>query len=229
VATPQAQNLSETAGATNVGGAPASRPHVLTYDTLPSHSRLRREVLPDGTLTILAPAEEPGPLARRAAEVTSAWTAGFVTVGLLAVAIGMLYPVFAARVRLLPSGLSTLLLVSIGAFAVALFLLLWKIDSSTRIEKLVHALDRSTALAASRGRLLIETASRDGARSERIEFDDRPVEIRVVMWGNKFMCCLAVKTGDGVVRMLPGRDYDELVWVARELRRVIEDRAGETR
>ncbi|HWP39447.1 MAG TPA: hypothetical protein VNL70_00880, partial [Tepidisphaeraceae bacterium] len=83
-------------------------PHALDYDTLPPHSRLRREFAA-GVLTIVAAAEEPGPLVRRTALQRSAVPAALLFVITLLVGMAVFGAVFQSHRRLM-SGLTLLAL-----------------------------------------------------------------------------------------------------------------------
>lgn len=195
-------------------------PHVLTYDTLPPHSTLRREIS-DDVVKITAAAEEPGSHAKRIelqrAALSAALLSGALLVGFI-LAIGSTYR---AHRGYMGAGLFTVLVVAFAVFCAALFLLLWKMQYASRIDALERAFRQTTILAASPGRLLIETAGPFGQASH--DLDGSTLSFRRGRWRvEKPVDCLDVMVGDDrIIQVLPGRDEAELRWVARTLRTTI--------
>lgn len=187
--------------------------HVLTYDTFPPHSHLRREV-GDGVIKITAAADEPNPQARRAELQRAAVSAALLSGALLVAFVLAVASTYLAHRRYMGSWLFAALVASFVVFCAALFLLAWRATYAARIERLERALRQTTILVASPGRLLVETAGPFGQASHDITnvLDMR----RGNLDGER---CLEILLSDGTrVRLLPGRDDAELHWVARTLR-----------
>jgi len=195
--------------------------HRLTYDNLPSHSRLHREYV-DGVLKIIAGPEDPGPLVRRAALLRAAIPASLICFCALIVGFAIFGAMYAQNRRNLSTDLSAALFIAFVVFCAALFALVWRIQFASRIEASETALQQSTILAASRDRLIIETSGPFGAASHNLQFDstDRAVgSIRLARCNDRFgIGILEIVLKDGAhIRILPGRDDTELRWVASAL------------
>jgi len=200
-------------------------PHALDYDTLPPHSRLRREFA-DGVLTIIAAAEEPGPLVRRTALHRSAVAAAILFLMTLLVGLAVFGAVFQAHRRLMSQ--ATLLALGTAAlvFCVALFALIWRLQYLRRLDAAARALRQNTVLAASAGRLLIQTSGPFGSASYDLRNQaDRPT-VRALRLGrcgsDRLVDCLEILLSDGTrIHILPGRDSAELRWVAAAIARAL--------
>ena len=194
--------------------------HVLTYDTFPPHSNLRREVL-NGSIRITAAAEEPGPHARRVELQRAALSGALLSCGLLVAFVSAVASTYVAHRRYMGFWLFCVLVVAFVVFCAALFLLMWRAAYAARLEKLERAMKQTTILVASPGRLLVETAGPFGQASHdlctRTGGPYRVIDLRLgsIGWHN----CLVIVLATGqVVRVLPGRDDAELNWVAGTLR-----------
>jgi hypothetical protein len=193
--------------------------HPLTYDTLPAHSQLRREYV-DGVTKIIAAPEEPGPLVRRGAMVRSALPAAVICVGTLAVGLAVFGATYSAHRASMPQWMSIVLAIAFFIFCFALFALTWRIQYSSRFLAAQRALQQTTILAASRGRLLIETSGPLGAAS----YDLKNIHSFRKGRGEQMrpIDCLEIALSDGtLIHVLWGRDEVELDWVARALRSAI--------
>jgi hypothetical protein len=189
--------------------------HPLTYDTLPAHSQLRREFA-QGVLKIIAAAEEPGPLVRRAALIRSALPAALICFVTLVIGLAVFGAMYVSHRASMPQWMSLVLAIIFSVFCVALFTFTWRIQYSSRLHAAATALRQTTVLAAAPGRLLIETSGPLGSASYdlkgRLNFrmhrgdSDRPID------------SLQIVHSDGtVIHVLWGRDEAELDWVARAI------------
>jgi hypothetical protein len=191
-------------------------PVPLTYDTLPPHSRLHRDFA-DGILQISAAAEEPGPLVRRAALIRSALPAAMISVVVLVVGFAVFGSMYLANRRLMPGWLSLALGLIFIVLCAALFTLVWRIQYSSHLERIEKALRQSTIIAASPGRLLIETDGPFGAASHELRSDLRSLGV-IPCAVDPHLDCLQIGLVNGTrIELLAGRDRVELDWVARQL------------
>ncbi|HEY7090384.1 MAG TPA: hypothetical protein VH518_19970 [Tepidisphaeraceae bacterium] len=194
--------------------------HVLTYDTLPAHSRLKREFA-DGVLRITATAEEPGPLVRRAAMFRAAVPATMICFVVLLVGLAVFGSTYRMHRRLMPEAMSLSLFVAFVIFCTALFALVWRAQYAIRINAAHKALQQNTILAASPGRLVIETTGPMGASSFDLSGTVRAIR-QVKADGVRRVDALEILLVDGsTVQILPGRDAIELAWVARTVGDVV--------
>jgi hypothetical protein len=196
--------------------------HRLTYDNLPSHSRLQRQYV-DGVLKIIASPEEPGPLARRAAMFRAAVPAALICFCTLIVGIAIFGAAYDRSRRSMSTELSIALFIAFVIFCAALFALVWRIQYQLRIEAVESALQQTTVIAASRDRLIVETSGPFGAASHdwKLSPQAHMIEaIRLSGCDDQFgIGVLEVLPKDGAaIRILPGRDEIELKWVAGALR-----------
>lgn len=200
-------------------------PHALTYDTLPSHSRIRREVV-DGVLRITASAEEPGPMVRRAALNRSAVPAGLISgLGLLS-CVAVFGVLFQTNRRTLGTELTGLLDIAFLIFCVALFALIWRVHYFSRLDAVQSALKQTTILAAMKDRLIIETSGPAGTASHDLYVQGTaPTIVSIAIETcdeRKYVDCLLIALSDGTrIPLLPGRDLDELRWVSRAVKEAI--------
>ncbi|WP_428940193.1 hypothetical protein [Fontivita pretiosa] len=208
----------------------AGMPHALDYDTLPPHSRLRRE-FSDGVLTIIAAAEEPGPLVRRTALHRSAVFAAILFLITLLVGLLVFGAVFQAHRRLMSQ--TTMLTLGVAAlvFCVALFALIWRLQYLSRLDAAARALRQNTVLAASAGRLLIETSGPFGSAGYDLRNQEGQQAVRALRLGrcggDRPVDCLEILLGEGTrIHILPGRDSAELRWVAAAIARAIRNPAS---
>jgi hypothetical protein len=122
-----------------------------------------------------------------------------------------------------------LLLGSFIVFCAALFALVWRAQYASRLDAAASALRQATVLAASAGRLIIETSGPLGTTSHDLK-QCRGSEARTIRAFRLARCdrqrrvdCLQVLLSDGTtIHVLPGRDVVELKWVATALRSAIE-------
>jgi hypothetical protein len=202
---------------------PRTMMHVLTYDTFPPHSSLRREVM-NGSIKITAAAEEPGPRARRVELQRAALGGALLSAALLAAFVLAVASTYLAHRRHMGFWLFTVLVISFAVFCAALFLLLWRAAYAARIEKLERAMRQTTILVASPGRLLVETAGPFGQQSHDLcTRVGGPYRVTDFQLGSieRHTCLLIVLATGQRIRVLPGRDDAELDWVARTLRGTI--------
>ena len=190
--------------------------HVLTYDTFPPHSSLRREV-GDGVITITAAAEEPGAHARRVELQRAACAGALLSGGLLAAFVLAVASTYLEHRRYIGFWLFVVLIAAFVVFCAALFLLMWRAAYAARLEKLERAMKQTTILVASPGRLLVETAGPFGQASHAIE---RALDFRRGRLDG-YRCLEILAPGGERVHVLPGRDDAELHWVARTLRSTV--------
>jgi hypothetical protein len=194
--------------------------HALTYDTLPAHSTLRREFV-DGVLKLTAGAEEPGPLVRRAALVRASIAAAWICVAVLLVGFAAFGATYQAHRRLMSWSMSVALCTAFMVFVAMLFLLVLRAQYSARLDLARRALQQNTTIAASPGRLIIETAGPMGSGSYDIRRGLRALRVARAQSLHWFDC-LEVLLDDGTsVRLLAGRDVGELNWVARALQSAV--------
>jgi len=194
-------------------------PAVLTYDNLPPHSTLIREILTDDTtgetsIKIIAPAGEPTARARRRIAIRSAIPAAAMTVATLAVcAVPIGFVAYNHR-HLLPWW--TLIIFTI--FCAALYAFLWRgwrAESLARNEVLLR---RNSVLLIRPQQLLIEATGPQG----RISYEIAASRIRSVRAANREMPELVLMLDtDPPVLLLKGREFDELQWVAATVRHVM--------
>src|SRR4051794_32635664 len=193
--------------------------HVLTYDTLPPHSRLRRTVQADGSILIASGIGEPSEVERDNAMRSTALSSGTIALGIMAVLALVFGPMASERVGRLPMSLRLTLMLCAGVFCVALFLLVWKLRYGRRLEALERAAAQSTAVVATPGRLLVESTGPLGPHS---------VTLRTIGDAGSFVSrphpatglpCLEARSDDGKSALLfPGLTRAEFRWVASELR-----------
>ena len=203
-------------------------PHVLTYDTLPAHSNLRREIGDGGaTLTILAPAQEVGPALRRAAARSSAPAAAMISLAVLAALSAVAFPAAVERIRRLDAVWFAVTMLLIGVFAGALFLLVWWVTCSRRLELLDRGLAQQTAIVVARDAVLVESRGPLGDQSLSMTVRaDRPIDVRGGTWEGLPVPCLELwQQSRRVAQILPARDEAEFRWVAAELARAIGESA----
>ncbi|MGH7179898.1 MAG: hypothetical protein ACREJC_21155 [Tepidisphaeraceae bacterium] len=190
-------------------------PHALTYDTLPCHSTLRREIVGQ-TLKVLSPAGEPGPLARRAAARRTALSAALITLLDLLVGLLLIGPLLQERWRRMNNWLAAAVLMLLAVVGLALFLLVWKALFTRRIGAVEAAFQESTALAVEPGRLLVETTGPSGDHSALAWAYPA---IRRSRWKHGPVICLELTLPDGrAIQILPGRDDSELRWIEGAIR-----------
>jgi hypothetical protein len=191
--------------------------HALTYDTQPAHSRLRREFA-DGMLRVIARPEEPGPLVRRGAMLRAAVPASLICAAVLVVSFVAVGATYQANRRFIPSPLSGVLLGACLVFGAATFALVLRAQYSSRLDAARHALQQSTIIAVSPGRILIETTGPMGTSSH---------DLTGRTWSFRVGCCSVpvsidhlqiVSEAGSSIQVLAGRDNVELRWVARTLR-----------
>jgi hypothetical protein len=190
-------------------------PQTLTYDTLPPHSRLRREFT-DGVLKITAAAEEPGPLVRREAARSAALPAALLCCGALVLVIALFGAGYLARRQFMPPLVSVVLFIAFVVLSAALYSLSWRMEFGLRIDAAEKALQQITILAASADRLIIESSGPLGATSLDL------TQIRVIRIARTDrrprISAIQIVSGQGApVLVLHGRDDGELNWVARAL------------
>lgn len=189
----------------------------LDYDTLPPHSQLRREIV-EGGLKITALPEEPGPLVRRAARIDAAFPAALICAIVLMLGFAVFGAAYESNRRFMPGVLSGVLLCAFIIFCAALFALIWRTQYALRIETAQNALKQMTILAASQGRLVVETQGPLGSMSHDLR--DSIVDIQVLRSGSSQYLEIELKDG-GHVELLEGRDEIELNWVMRALKSAI--------
>jgi hypothetical protein len=206
--------------------APAN---VLTYDNLPPHSTLLREVLVDHRtgetcVKITAPATEAAPATRlaiaRSAAITAAATT-FVALGVCAIPFAML----AWRQRHLVPWWTAIVF---AVFCAALFALIWRNMFLSRLATTEKFLGSSTVLVVSPSRLLIECSGPGLPFS--YEFAAKSVrEVRVTraLHAERDSSCLLhglqIALSDGTdLNLLCGRSREELAWVAATIRSTMQ-------
>src|SRR3954467_13320854 len=113
-----------------------STPITLDYDTLPAGSRLRHEVAADGSITISLAGGELSDADRARAMRQSAVSSAFMCAVLSALVAIAIFLVIGENRRLLalPRSLLVVLMVAMGVFIVALFLLVWRRRSGELID-----------------------------------------------------------------------------------------------
>jgi hypothetical protein len=192
--------------------------HALTYDTQPPHSRLKRELI-NGVLRIVAEAEEPGPLVRRTALLRAAIPASLICFVVLMVGLAIFGGTYQANRRYMDSSTSLILIGAFVIFCAALFALVWRTQYAVRLDACAKALKQNTLLAASPGRLLVESAGPIGTSTLDLNGTIRSLRIARC---ETCVDCLQIMLADGTrIHVLPGRDEPELRWVAKTLGAVI--------
>ena len=135
----------------------------------------------------------------------------------LAVGFAVFGSMYEANRRLMPEWLSFLLGVVFFILCAALFVFIWRVQYISRMEHIHQALQQSTLIAASPGRLLIETAGPLGTASYDLKEDIRALRITSHS-AQPGVDCLQIALSAGTrIEILPGRDHVELNWVIREL------------
>src|SRR3954464_6632126 len=182
--------------------------HRLTYDTLPAHSQLHREYA-DGVVKIIAAPEEPGPLVRRAALRRSALPAALIWFATIVVGFAVFGATYLSHRPFMPDWMSLALGIAFTVFCVALFLLAWRIHYAARLSAAQRALRQSTVLAASPGRLLIETSGPTGTARYDLKHSVAAPSIRTFRRGrcelDRPVDCLEIVLSDGtLIHVLPG-------------------------
>jgi hypothetical protein len=194
--------------------------HALTYDTLPPHSTLRREVA-DGVMKITAAAEEPTDAARREARLRAALPAAMLSGALLVAFIAAVGSTFLANRRNIGSELMVVLFAAFVVFCAALFLLVWRAQYAARVEALERAFRQTTILAAAPGRLLIETSGPLGQESQEVHTarDEAGGIVGMRLSRGGCMSCIHILVSGRIdgPRVLCGRSEAELRWVLRTL------------
>jgi hypothetical protein len=206
------------------------QPATLGYDDLPAGSDIRREFL-DGGVRIAVPAgEAPREAIREAAKSALAWGAA-VSAALVLLA----WVIFVYGVRI--NGVSGIPLLWARAFfaifcAAVVMLVAW-VRYGVISDAIRAGRTQSTALAADRSRLMVETDGAFGAASY-----DLPAErIRSIVAGQRRleddrrsvrrMNCLVIHLNDGRdITLLPGRSPRELKWIAAAIGERLGVRSG---
>lgn len=191
-------------------------PHPLTYDTLPAGSTLRREVA-DGVLTITAAAQVPDAQMKRRMRQRSALPAAMLSGAMLVAFIAAFGSTYLAHRRHIGAALGVVLFVAFVVFCSALFLFTWKAQFGARIDVLERALKETTILAASPGRLQIETSGPRGSAS--YDLPSEALNLRIARSSvHPPHLCLEIVARDGIaIQLLAGREEAELRWVSHWL------------
>lgn len=198
---------------------------LLTYDNLPPHSRLIREMGRD-TLTLTARPEEPGPFLRK----TLLRRAAVKSAGISAVVIALLLLIFGRMYldhrRGMSASISLMLEVAFIIFCIAAYALAWRVHYSKLLDDWGKLLQQTTIVAASPGRLFIETSGPLGAASHQI-YSDSPAGVDRLeisqLKDHPGISCLDIVRKDGTrTQILPARDETELRWVAHVLSTAIQ-------
>jgi hypothetical protein len=195
-------------------------PLQLAYDDLPPGSDVRREYGADGSVRIIVPAGDvPGPVRRAAghrALVTGAGYAAPVLMGSLAVFV---YFVRANRVAGVPLAWAVAFF---GIFCTAIVALVAWVRYQMLTEAAQAGRRQATILVASRARLLVETSGPFGVAGYDLP-RDRVASVWFGSWGRmtdragreQRTTHLLIGLSDHMaVKLLPGRDVEELRWVA---------------
>jgi hypothetical protein len=188
--------------------------HPLTYDTLPQHSTLRREV-EAGVLKVIAATQEPDARMKRLSRTRSAVPAALLSGALLLAFVAALASTYLSHRRYIGAGLGTLLFASFVIFFGALFLLVWKSQYAARIGGLERALRQATIIAASPGRLSIETTGPLGAASHDLLATELALRVGRCTSHPNLACLQILRPNRIPLQLLAGRDDAELQWVAR--------------
>ncbi|CAN5688254.1 hypothetical protein BH09PLA1_BH09PLA1_33100 [soil metagenome] len=195
----------------------------LTYDTLPALSNLRREIDERGHVRISLPAGEPGTLARRSALNRTAWTSVVLSAAITSLGAAMLFPVFLAN-RPQSRALIHLLLISVGVFFSAMFLLVWWLEYRKRMDVIERAALQATIVSVMNEALLIETVGPFGTVSATIE---SPFKLSCgTMPGTRADCLHVEDREHQTTHLFPGLSTEELRWIAAELHRGQGERAS---
>jgi hypothetical protein len=203
----------------------ATPPHALTYDTLPAHGTLRRDVELN-VLSITAAAQEPDERMRRVARVRSAVPAALLSGALLVAFLAALASTYLDHRRYIGAALGAVLFVAFVVFCGALFLFVWRAQFTARIDALELALRQTTILAASPGRLLIESAGPLGQASHELASDALAICVAGSALHPSLACLEIVARDHAPLQLLAGRDESELHWVARALQGALEPRGA---
>ncbi len=195
--------------------------HSLTYDSFPPHSTLRRETVGE-VMKITAAAEEPSAHARRLEMQRAALSAAVLCAALLAGFLLAISSTYRSHRQYMGSALFAVLVAAFVIFCIALFLLLWKTQFASRIAALERALRQTTIIAASPGRLLIETAGPFGQASHDLDGSTLSFRRGRLRLERPVDCLDIISMEHRVIQVLPGRDEAELGWVVRTLRATIE-------
>lgn len=183
-------------------------PHALTYDTQPPHSRVRREI-EAGVLKLTILPEEPGPVIRRLILFRSAIPAALICCGVLLLCLAVFGGLFLTNRRGFSIELMLTLVLAFIIFCIALFAFIWRIQYYTHLDRCRTALKQTTLIAASIGRLIIESAGPGGSASH----DLHDVQA-IVRNGDRIQI---VRNQGPAISILHERDPAELSWIARAL------------
>jgi hypothetical protein len=194
--------------------------HSLTYDTLPPHSTLRREVGSDGVIKIIAAAEEPNDPTRSLVRRRTAIPAALLAAALLFVFIAALAMIASGNRANVLAGPMAVLAIAFTVFCAALFLFVWRNAYASQLDATARARQQATVLAISHNRMWIESAGPFGASSHELE---AIVELRVARFGlSPAVNCLELRTAsDQRIHVFPGREREELLWICRTIQNVI--------
>lgn len=213
-------------------------PLTLSYDDLPAGSDIRRDYGPDGrSVRIVVPAGEPPASVVRATAQAAAVSGALLS----AAALGGFLAVFVYFVRTNDiAGLA--LRWAVGFFAIfctAIVALVAWVRYGMLLEALQAGRRQATVMAITPAGLLIETSGPFGAGGHDIDAErvrDVRVERTWLRDGrgiNRRVNVVAIYLTNGRrVRLLPGRDRNELQWVATTMRRLLDlqhSPAGESR
>jgi hypothetical protein len=203
----------------------------LAYDDLPAGSDIRREFIAGGVRIAVPAGEAPAETIGEAAKSALAWGAA-VSAGLVLLAwVVFVYGVRVNRV----SGIPLLWARAFFAiFCAAVVMLVAWVRYGVISDAIRAGRSQSTALAAERGRLMVETDGAFGAASHDLPLD----RIRSIQVGHgrlqdargsvRRMSYLGIYLDDGrILVLLPGRSAAELKWVAGAVREALRSGAGD--
>ena len=199
----------------------------LSYDDLPPGSDIRRERDGDGTVRITVPAGDPSRAAVRQLIFDAMVWGALGSVPLLLAALVLFY--IAIRSQGISGGQLFAAWGSFGLFCAALIWMVARVRQGAFSEDMRAGRRQSTVIAATRSRLLIETAGPFGNASKEIGADAvKAIAVRrqIVMDGqarSRMVWHLQIALRDGgTVALLPGRHPTELAIIASTLRQILQ-------
>lgn len=198
-------------------------PHPLTYDNLPAGSTLRREVSGE-VLTIGAAAQEPDAQMKRQARLRSALPAAMLSGAVLIACIAAFGSTYLQHRRHIGAAMGAVLFIAFVVFCAALFLFIWRAQFSSRIDVLERALKQTTILAASPGRLLIESTGPLGQVSHDLPTDALVIRVARSAAHPSLSCLEIIARDHAPLQLLSGREESELRWITRALIRALGTR-----
>jgi hypothetical protein len=110
----------------------------------------------------------------------------------------------------------TTLMILVGVFYSAMFLLVWWLEYRKRLDVIERAALQATVVSVARDKIFVETVGPFGKSSETIT---PPFDLFARRMPATRAECLHVVARDGkTIHLFPGLSHEELRWIAAEIR-----------